>query len=161
MGEHTCTGLRANCQHKEIGPLVQLHCPKTCGMCKLPYKVQTGVEADLLLDDALASKLTARAWTLTPVSPLWTHSPTDDQSCFVNPEAFDCNCYAKKRRFCGNEHSRAVHHLRHPGAHNGTKRVYSASECERFFVCTHSQTCDSYKKTHCKQEMKLLKHLKA
>ena len=24
------------------------------------------------------------------------------------------------------------------------QRVYSASECEHFFVCTHSQTCDSY-----------------
>ena len=70
---------------------------------------------------------------------------------------------------CRNEHSRGVHHLRHPRVHNGTKvsvrtrvandvsthelahvcklvflqRVYSASECEHFFVCTHSQTCDS------------------
>ena len=151
------------------------------------YKVQAGLKADMLLDDALTSthghlgcsflciiypveqilsfyvnlvapvpssdclagKSTARSWTLTPVSPRWTHSPTDDQSartrtflcmctqnmrahaytcrcarkckcvhvhtrmhtrihtytyvvgCFVNPEAFDCDCYAKKRRFCG------------------------------------------------------------
>jgi len=158
--KHTCTDLRANCEHKEIGRLVQLHCPKTCGMCKLPHKVQTGVEADMLLDDALSSKMMAHGWTLTPISR-FTHTPTDDQSCFVDPEAFDCDCYAKKRRFCGNEHSRGVHHLRHPSVHNSTKRVYSASECEHFFVCTHSQTCDSYKKTHCKQEMKLLKHLKA
>ena len=29
------------------------------------------------------------------------HAYAGASGCFVNPEAFDCNCYAKKRRFCG------------------------------------------------------------
>merc|ERR1711998_470902 len=91
-------------------------------------------------------------WTLTPKAPKWTLTPTDDQSCFVNPETFDCNCHATKRRFCNNEDTRREHHLRHP---NG--RVYSATECEHFFVCTHSQTCQRYKTKHCKKETLLLK----
>ena len=28
--------------------------------------------------------------------------------------------------------------------HLSAKKVYSTSECEQFFVCTHSQTCKSY-----------------
>jgi hypothetical protein len=110
----------------------------------------------LELDDVVAGKATAGGWTLTPRT-LMTHTPTDDQACFVDPDAFDCNCYAVKQRFCRNEDARKSHHFRHPG----TGKVYSASECEQFFVCTHSQTCQSYKNKHCVKETNLLKQLQA
>jgi len=155
---HTCKGLASNCRHEEIGVTVRHHCPWTCGMCHLyPYTSPIEPQADLELDDAVAGKATARGWTLTPRMQM-THTPTDDQSCFVDPDAFDCNCYATKQRFCRNEDARKLHHLRHPGT-NG--KVYSASECEHFFVCTHSQTCQPYKDKHCQKDTKLLTQLQA
>ena len=35
----------------------------------------------------------------------------------------------------------------------------SVTKCYEFFVCTHSQTCSSYKKQHCKLQLDLLKRL--
>jgi len=153
---HTCKDLAPNCRHEEIGVLVRHHCPSTCGMCHLyPYTSPTETQANLELDDAVAGKATAQGWTLTPRSTM-THTPTDDQACFVDPDAFDCNCYATKQRFCRNEDARKMHHLEHTDG-----KVYSATECEHFFVCTHSQTCQSYKNKHCAKEMKLLEDLQA
>ena len=39
-------------------------------------------------------------WTLTPTPPVWTQTPTEDSSCFADPENFDCACHAKKQRQC-------------------------------------------------------------
>lgn len=151
-----CVSRRGDCQHENIGPIVKLNCPKTCGLCQLSG--QANVEANMQqLDDALAGTATGQGgWTLTPITPKWTHTPTDDQSCFVDPEGFDCDCYAKKRRYCKNEDMRREHHMRHPD-----NRVYSATECEHFFVCTHSNTCQPYKKRHCQKEFALLKEFQA
>jgi len=33
----------------------------------------------------------------------------------------------------------------------------SVTQCEHFFLCTHSATCASYKDRHCKKELELLK----
>jgi len=152
---HTCKNLAFNCRHEEIGVMVRHHCPWTCGMCHLyPYTRPIELQANLELDDAVAGKTTAGGWTLTPMTQM-THTPTDDQSCFVDPDAFDCNCYATKQRFCRNEDARK---RMRPGKN---WKVYSATECEHFFVCTHSQTCQSYKNEHCKKETDLLKQLQA
>ena len=35
----------------------------------------------------------------------------------------------------------------------------SVTKCYDFFVCTHSQTCDSYKARHCKSQLDKLKRL--
>ena len=43
----------------------------------------------------------AGGWTLTPTPPVWTQTPTEDASCFADPENFDCSCHAKKQRQCG------------------------------------------------------------
>jgi len=159
----TCAGVAADCRHEEIGRVVRLQCPQSCGMCNLyPYQRKHVAEVDLQLTDATPygkrrrrrSWGNRRSWTLTPTPPVWTHTPTDDQSCFVNPDAFDCACYATKQRYCKKESLRM--HLRHP-----SNKVYTATECEQFFVCTHSQTCKRYKDEHCKKEMALLKRLQA
>ena len=104
--------------------------------------------------DDLAGTSAARGWTLTPKPPRWTQTPTADQSCFVNPDAFDCDCYASKRRYCKSSNLRKKHGLRH---RNG--KAYTAAQCTHFFVCTHSQTCQSYKDKHCAKETALRKRL--
>ena len=38
-------------------------------------------------------------------------------------------------------------------------KVDSITKCNHFFVCTHSQTCRTYKNEHCRSEEKLLKTL--
>jgi len=160
--ELKCADLGFNCNHTEIGPIVRLSCPKTCGLCKSHMRsnidlYNDAVDTIMQLDDALvATAKSGGAWTLTPTVPKMTHTPTTDQSCFRDADGFDCNCHAKMQRRCGNEAARKEIGLIHPNSNN---RVYSATECEHFFVCTHSQTCDVYKNKHCKNENSLHKKL--
>merc|ERR1719453_1622615 len=72
-----------------------------------------------------------------------THTPTQDQSCFTDPESFDCLCHTAMQRQCRKEEMRKQ--MVHP---NG--RIYTLTQCVHFFVCTHSNTCKSYKDAHCK-----------
>jgi len=101
------------------------------------------------LDDAVAGQAAIRqkAWTLTPTAASMTHTPTDDQACFVNPEAFDCGCMATMKRNCRSQIMRKQMGLG------------SVTQCYEFFVCTHSNTCAAYKHRHCQSELKLLETL--
>jgi len=149
-----CAARHGDCKHEHIGPIVKMNCPTVCGLCQLPGK-RTAIEENVQhLDDAIAGTTTAqRGWTLTPVQR-WTQTPTDDQACFVDPEGIDCSCHAKFMRSCKKEDVRRASGLVHP---NG--RIYSVTECNHFFVCTHSNTCQAYKDTHCRKEMALLRSL--
>jgi len=94
-----------------------------------------------------------RGWTLTPKAP-WTLTPTTDQSCFVDPDNFDCSCLSKLKRQCGKEEFRKEF--------TGVMgKTVSVTDCYHFFACTHSQTCKRYKDQHCKKEQMLLKTMKA
>jgi len=150
----TCASVRGNCEHPVIGAVVRLNCPQTCSLCP-KHLSRRGAEVEVLLDDALAGRdsIGAGGWTLTPTPPVWTQTPTEDASCFADPENFDCSCHAKKQRQCGKDPYLRKELQR---AHEG--KVVS---CEHFFVCTHSQTCQQYKNKHCQAELALLKKLKA
>jgi len=107
------------------------------------------------LSDAVASHTAdARAWTLTPTAPKWTLTPTADQACFADPEMFDCSCFEKMARQCGKEAAR-----KDLGLFHANRRVFSQTECNHFFVCTHSSVCKAYKDEHCQKDLKLLKQL--
>jgi len=101
------------------------------------------------LGDAVAGKTTVRqgSWTHTPKTASMTHTPTTDQSCFPNPESFDCGCMATMKRNCRDRSFREL------------IKTHSVSQCYEFFVCTHSQTCNAYKKRHCRLQLDLLKRL--
>lgn len=151
-----CAARHGDCKHEHIGPIVKLNCPATCGLCQLPGKRMIAEENVQHLDDAIAGTAAAQGgWTLTPVQSM-THTPTDDQSCFVDPEGFDCSCHAKIMRTCKKEHDRRALGLVHGGWHG---RTYSVAECNQFFVCTHSNTCQAYKDSHCQKEIALLRSL--
>lgn len=161
-----CTTQVNNCQSAEIGEVVRTYCPKTCGVCTpghgshgtaAPSNAKIDEESDLqdLITGKQAGEEQAGSWTLTPRS-LWTRTPTVDSSCFANPEQTDCFCLANKRRGCRNKSGREESGLKHP---NG--RVYSVTECEHFYVCTHSQTCPQYKDRHCTKEAALARKLQA
>jgi len=155
LEELNCTGLEFNCNHTEIGPIVRLNCPKTCGLCKahmrsIMNQYTFAAEANMQLDDALAaSDKGGGGWTLTPTMPQMTHTPTADQSCFRDAEGFDCACHAKMQRQCRIESFRKQ------------LQVDSVTKCNHFFVCTHSQTCATYKTKHCTSELKLYKTLQS
>jgi len=113
-----CAAAAGFCQDQTHGPMARINCPKTCGECTVaPTAARTRTptrrresrghrqqqqlygrrrvpgQVDMVeLDDAVAGKATVRekAWTLTPTTARWTHSPTTDQACFANPESFDC-----------------------------------------------------------------------
>lgn len=99
-------------------------------------------------DNTALRTAAARPWTLTPTSAAMTHSPTVDQSCFADPESFDCSCFEKLKRQCRKEDFRK--HL----------EASSVEECYEFFVCTHSQTCGTYKTNQCTSQLAKLKDLK-
>ena len=44
--------------------------------------------------------LNGGGWTLTPTSASWTHTPTQDSSCFADADNFDCQCHSTKQRHC-------------------------------------------------------------
>jgi len=152
----TCAAVRADCQHPIIGAVVRLNCPQTCSLCP-KHLSRRGAEVEILLDDALAGRDSSGVggWTLTPTPPVWTQTPTEDSSCFADPENFDCACHAKKQRQCAKETFRKELQRAHQG------KVVSFTQCEHFFVCTHSYTCQRYKKKHCLVELELLQKLKA
>lgn len=155
LKELKCKDLEFNCNHAEIGPIVRLNCPKTCGLCKSHMRSNSGMyshpkDANMQLDDALAAMgKTGGGWTLTPTMPRMTHTPTGDQSCFVDADGFDCSCHATMQRRCRSEVLRKELELK------------TETDCSHFFVCTHSNTCQSYKAAHCKTELALLKKLQA
>jgi len=151
--------------HSEMARL----CAKTCRGCN----VMDAGAMDLLLDDAIVTadlqlasepwessrrsidtnlQAGVKGWTLTPKTRRMTHTPTADASCFADADSFDCLCHDKFTRLCKIKTHRSNLDL-------GTGTISSLSDCYMFYVCTHSQTCDLYKKTHCKRQMDLLKKL--
>jgi len=96
-----------------------------------------------LSDNTALHTAAASPWTLTPTRPRWTQTPTDDQSCFANPESFDCSCFEKLKRQCRSE--------------DFLKQFKSATDCYEFFVCSHSQTCEAYREKNCKTHSDKLK----
>jgi len=169
----TCAAAEGSCMDATHGEMVRKNCPETCNAphCAAFFALQgkgnnngnnkgkpralKKEQLDVELDDALADTLDTRqrAWTFTPTMEAWTHSPTEDQSCFVDPDMFDCSCLETMKRNCRNEHYRK-------GIASGTyKNGLSLTECYEFLVCTHSQTCSSYKKMHCQHQLSLLKTL--
>ena len=50
-------------------------------------------------------------WTLTPRHITMTHTPTEDQSCFVDPDMFDCACLSTMKRQCAYVHSSLHWHI--------------------------------------------------
>jgi len=113
-----------------------------------PSPSSTEDKAPDSLDDAgLTAAPVRTAWTLTPISTM-THTPTDDQSCFQDTDSFDCSCMITLQRQCSSEKLRKQFN------------THSIADCENFFVCSHSQTCKSYKDKHCKSQLALLKKLR-
>jgi len=167
QGMSNCSEVAEFCADLTYGPMVQKYCPKTCGKCTeideaLEDMMNPGGphQVDVELDDALAGAHElagtdrSRGWTLTPMMP-FTHTPTQDQGCFVDPDSFDCLCHDKMQALCESEDFRKELRL-----HSGS-RTSSQTQCQHFFVCTHSYTCQKYKNLHCKSELHLLKKLQA
>ena len=76
---------------------------------------------------------------------------------FLHPVISHAYPYGRMRvwncSMCRNEHYRK-------GIASGTyKNGLSLTECYEFLVCTHSQTCSSYKNMHCQHQLSLLKTL--
>ena len=104
----------------------------------------------------------AGGWTLTPTPPVWTQTPTEDSSCFADPENFDCACHAKKQRQCAyvpssqciscstsHQLSCRKEEFRKQLQRAHQAKVVSVTQCEHFFVCTHSNTCQRYAQRCC------------
>jgi len=138
------------CSDQTHGSAMHKYCPKTCGVCTLAPAALGLKQVNMELDDKVAVTTAIRqgGWTLTPTAEKMTHTPTQDQSCFTDPESFDCLCHTAMQRRCRKEEMRKQ--MVHP---NG--RIYTLTQCVHFFVCTHSSTCKSYKDTHCKSELAL------
>jgi len=144
-----CKAAKQFCVDPTFGPMAQKKCPKTCGSCTATPAAPVTELADLNdIEPGIDTDLAVHGWTLTPKSQPWTQTPTEDQACFPDPASFDCAC-----------HRTIVSQCDHP---NGFRRELgrSLTQCYHFFVCTHSQTCKSYKERHCKDELALLVKLK-
>jgi hypothetical protein len=86
--------------------------------------------------------------TGAPLEMAWlTHSPSVDESCFMDPENFDCSCHTKILKQCDDDDGFIK------------KQFESVQECRHFFVCAHKDTCAAYKRLNCKKELTVLKKL--
>jgi len=126
------------------------HRARIAGRTNEDLDISAGMAASALdkdlSDNAALHTAAASRWTLTPQAP-WTLTPTADQACFADPESFDCSCFEKMKRQCRNEGFRKQLELT------------SVNDCYEFFVCSHSQTCAAYQKTHCQSHHGKLREL--
>merc|ERR1712185_256241 len=86
----SCTAAASLCADATHGPVAQKNCRKTCGACASAPGIEQAIlnDIELGIDDGQA----VQGWTLTPKQS-WTHTPTEDQACFPDPESFDCACH--------------------------------------------------------------------